>query len=252
MTTERNARALSKLLLLAMIGVAGLGLARGAWAHTGGGEHDPWERFNRAMFWFNDRLDVYAIEPAGKVWNAVLPNRVQRSLANFFDNLRSPVLAVNDVLQGKGNAAAIDYTRFMVNTTIGLAGFFDPATPLGLPKQNEDFGQTLGVWGVGPGPYLVLPILGPSSPRDFLGWGVDGVFAIYPWVVDLPYTMGSRAVDVVNYRSLVLDEVREAKAASIDYYAAVRAAYTQRRALLVSDGAELSAQQQEDLYQVEE
>jgi phospholipid-binding lipoprotein MlaA len=239
-------------LLLAIIGLAVLCFPRGALANAGATEHDPWERFNRAVFWFNDRLDVYAIEPAAQVWNAVLPNRVQRSLVNFFDNLRSPVLAVNDLLQGKGNAAAIDYTRFMVNTTIGLAGFFDPATPLGLPKQNEDFGQTLGRWGVGPGPYLVLPFLGPSSPRDLLGWGVDGAIAIYPWFVELPYTMGSRAVDIVNYRSMVLDQVREAKAASIDYYAAVRAAYIQRRALLVNDGAELSTKQQQDLYQVEE
>jgi len=241
-----------RLLALALIALAGLGLARGARAHTGGAEHDPLERFNRAMFWFNDRLDVYAIEPAAKAWDAVLPDRVQRSLSNFFDNLRFPVLLMNDLLQGKGNAAAIDYTRFMVNTTIGLAGFFDPATPLGLPKQNEDFGQTLGKWGVEPGPYLVMPILGPSNPRDLVGSGVDSVFAVYPWVVEFPYTIVSRAVDIVNFRSLVLDDVREAKAASVDYYAAVRAAYTQRRERLINDGIELSPEQQQDLYQVEE
>jgi len=140
----------------------------------------------------------------------------------------------------------------MVNTTIGLAGFFDPATPLGLPKQNEDFGQTLGKWGVEPGPYLVMPILGPSNPRDLVGSGVDSVFAVYPWVVEFPYTIVSRAVDIVNFRSLVLDDVREAKAASVDYYAAVRAAYTQRRERLINDGIELSPEQQQDLYQVEE
>jgi len=212
--------------------------------------HDPLEGMNRGIFWFNDQIDLYILEPAGKGWNFIAPDRVKKSVANFFMNLRFPIVMVNDLLQGKIVHSASDIGRFGVNTTVGVLGFFDPASDWGLEAHNEDFGQTLGWWGVPPGPYLVLPFFGPSSPRDTVGLAVDSVSTIYPFYVAIPYTAGARAVDVVNLRAMVLDEVRHAKEASVDYYTAVRNAYRQRRAALVRDG-ELNAQEQEDLYNVE-
>src|SRR5437879_5361679 len=129
-------------------------------------ENDPLEGFNRKIFWFNDHLDVYMLEPVAKAWDFVLPRRVETCISNFFWNLHFPIDTLNDALQGKFKHAGSDVGRFLVNTTIGVAGFFDPATSLGLELHWEDFGQTLGWWGVGPGAYLMLPILGPSDLRD--------------------------------------------------------------------------------------
>ena len=139
----------------------------------------------------------------------------------------------------------------LVNTTVGVAGFFDLATEWGLEKHNEDFGQTLGYWGVPPGPYLVLPILGPSDVRDGAASVPDGFMAVYPWFVGFVYTVSARAVDVVNTRALYLKQVEEAKAASLDYYTAVRNAYTQRRKSLVNDGAATTKEESEDLYNID-
>jgi phospholipid-binding lipoprotein MlaA len=169
-------------------------------------------------------------------------------VSNFFGNLRFPIVTINDVLQGKLKASAVDVGRFGVNTTVGVLGFFDPASGWGLEQHNEDFGQTLAVWGVPPGPYLVLPFLGPSNPRDATGLGVDTVFSVTPWFIDWYILAGARVVDVVNERSFVLTEVENAKAASFDYYAFVRNAYVQRRRALIQDSAEPSTEENEDLY----
>lgn len=214
--------------------------------------HDPIEPFNRAMFWFNDKVDGYVLEPAAKGWDWLLPNRVKKSVSNFFQNLRFPIVAVNDLLQFKLVRSASDVGRFAVNTTAGVLGFFDPATDWGLEQHDEDFGQTLGFWGIPPGPYLVLPFLGPSDPRDAVGLAADSFSTVYPFFIPIYYTIGGRAVDIVNYRALVLRDVEQAKQASLDYYVAVRNAYRQRRAALVSDEAQMSPQEQEDLYNVEE
>jgi len=155
-------------------------------------------------------------------------------------------------LQLKLLQSASDVGRFTVNTTAGVLGFFDPATDWGLEQHDEDFGQTLGYWGVPPGPYLVLPFFGPSDPRDAVGLAADSFSTVYPFFVPVYYTIGARAVDVINFRALVLRDVQQAKEASLDYYVAVRNAYRQRRAALVSDQAQMSSQQQEDLYTIEE
>jgi phospholipid-binding lipoprotein MlaA len=208
---------------------------------------DPLEGMNRKIFWFNDKVDVWVLEPAAKGWKFITPRRARNSVSNFFGNLRFPIVAMNDLLQGKFVDSATDVGRFAVNTTVGVLGFFDPATHFGLEKHNEDFGQTLGVWGLPPGPYLVVPLLGPSNPRDLLGFGVDYAFSVTPFFVDQYILIGVRALDIVNERALVLDEVRDAKDAAIDYYSFVRDAYAQRREALISDG-EVSPKLQEDLY----
>lgn len=215
----------------------------------GGADYDPWQRMNRGIFWFNDRADVYVLEPVAKGWDFIMPQPVQDSISNFFANIRFPVVMVNDLLQGKVQPAAIDVGRFMVNTTFGVAGFFDPATDWGLERHYEDFGQTLGVWGVPPGPYLMLPLLGPSNPRDTGGLVVDYGLSVTPFVVPGYVLMGTGAINVVNARSQVIDEVHEAKQASLDYYVFVRNAYYQRRKALVNDQREESGHvPSNDLY----
>jgi len=196
---------------------------------------DPIEGFNRAIFKFNDKLDVWFLEPVAKGWDFILPDRVQRSVDKFFWNLRFPIDFANSVLQAKPKRAGIVLGRFTINTTVGLAGFFDPARKIGLDPAHEDFGQTLGYWGVGGGPYLVLPLLGPSNIRDGLSLPVDSATAVWPWFVEWYVSLSVRAVDVVNTRSLYLDIVRDLKRDSLDYYAAVRDAYLQRRADLIAD-----------------
>jgi phospholipid-binding lipoprotein MlaA len=235
---------------LAFLTILLLGLSLPSLARAEDENHDPLESMNRGIFWFNDHVDTYVLVPVATVWDKVMPNRVQRSISNFFGNLRFPIVAGNDLLQAKFKHAATDVGRFVVNTTVGVAGFFDPASDWGLEARNEDFGQTLGYWGVPPGPYLVIPILGPSDIRDTGGLVVDGFSTVYPWFVDFIYTISARAVDVVNARSLYLKEVDEAKAASVDYYAAVRNAYVQRRKSQVNDG-ETSKEESEDLYTID-
>jgi phospholipid-binding lipoprotein MlaA len=215
------------------------------------GEGDPWEAFNRKMFWFNDKLDVYALGPAAKGWDFAVPDRVQTCIANFFYNLRFPIETLNDLLQGKVQYAASDVGRFFVNTTIGLAGFFDPATSLGMELHWEDFGQTLGWWGVGTGPYLVLPVLGPSNLRDGGGLIVDTAASITPFFVSSYYLLGARTVDLVNTRAIYADTIEKAKESSIDYYTFVRNAYLQRRVGLINDHISAREGTQEDLYHPE-
>jgi phospholipid-binding lipoprotein MlaA len=213
--------------------------------------YDPIEGMNRKIFWFNDQIDTYMLVPVAKGWDAIAPDRVKRCVSNFFQNLRFPVVAGNNLLQAKPVATLSDIGRFLMNTTVGVAGFFDPATKWGLEQHNEDFGQTLGYWGVPPGPYLVLPLLGPSDPRDTVGLAADSFSTVYPYFVDYVYTFGAAGVDLVNERALVLKEVEQIKGASVDYYAAVRDFYRQRRDALVHDRAGLSQEQQQDIYNLE-
>jgi phospholipid-binding lipoprotein MlaA len=214
--------------------------------------HDPLESVNRKIFWFNDKVDDYVLVPVATVWDTILPARVEKCLSNFFGNLRFPIVAGNGLLQGKFEQAGSDVARFAVNSTVGLAGFFDPASGWGLEEHNEDFGQTLGYWGVGPGPYLVLPFFGPSNPRDTVGLAADSFSTVYPFFVDFEYVFAARTTDLINSRAMVLKEVREFKAASFDYYVAVRNAYVQRRKALVSDRSGMSEEEKEDLYKIED
>jgi phospholipid-binding lipoprotein MlaA len=197
---------------------------------------DPWEPVNRKIFAFNDVVDTWLLVPIATLWDTVLPDPVQRSIARFRDNLAFPADLANNLLQGKGGDAIEGLGRFVINSTVGFAGLFDPASDLGYGPKQEDLGQTLGVWGVPSGPYLVLPLFGPSSPRDFAGRIGDGFASVYPYILENEAAYIYTAVGVINERAFLLDTVRNAKAASLDYYAALRNAYLQRRMIEINDG----------------
>jgi len=246
--TVHGARRLALTLGLLAVGFAFSAAAEGSGAAT---EHDPWEPFNRGVFWFNDQLDVYLVEPVAKGWEWATPKDVRSWLDNFFDNLHAPIDSVNSLLQGKPGDAGIALGRFLFNSTVGFAGFFDPATSeLGLEEVREDFGQTLAVWGLGSGPFLVLPLLGPSSPRDAVGLGVDAALAVYTWYIPLSATLSSRGTYVVNSRARLLQQIEDSRKSSFDYYVFVRNAYLQYRRNLIQDKQAGENGFYDDLYQV--
>jgi len=215
---------------------------------------DPFEPVNRRVFQFNETLDDWVLEPVATAWDRVLPNRVQLCLANFFSNLVLPVRIANDLLQLKPIYAFEDTGRLLTNTTLGIVGFFDPATHYGIPVHDEDFGQTLGRWGVPPGPYLVLPLLGPSNPRDTVGLLVDSAGAVQTYFLSLPILISAATVSAVNDRSLTLEQVRAERAAAFDFYAAVRNGYFRYRANRVHDRLDTPepAPADDDLYYLDD
>ena len=229
---KRSSRTVLRALLSAAVFVFALGSVPARADHAPG---DPIEGFNRAIFKFNDKLDQWVLEPVAKGWNFVIPSGLQESIDHFFDNVHFPIDFVNSVLQAKPKRAGIVLGRFTMNTVFGVGGLFDPAEAAGLKPVHEDFGQTLGRWGVGGGPYLVLPFLGPSNIRDGIGLGVDSATRVWPWFVHTETVWIATGVNVVNTRSLYLDIIHDLKRDSLDYYAAVRDAYLQRRADLIAD-----------------
>lgn len=215
---------------------------------------DPWEGFNRPIFRFNDFLSRHALEPVGRGWRWLVPEFARRGLENLFENVGTPLVLVNDLLQGKPRAAGVDLARLLVNVSLGPAGLLlDPAQEeLGLDPNDEDFGQTFGVWGIPAGPYLVLPLLGSSSPRDTAGLVVSSA-AYYPLGLVVPFyaTAGARAVDVVNTYSFSADDIATERAEAFDWYAAVRNAHVSHREDQVRDRAEPeegSGDEDDDLY----
>jgi phospholipid-binding lipoprotein MlaA len=211
---------------------------------------DPWERMNRGTFRFNEGLDRWVIEPAAKGIDFLLPDLVERSIGRFFDNSSIPIHFGNALLQFKPVSAVEDLARFVVNSTIGLAGFFDPATHIGLEAQQEDFGQTLGVWGIPARPYLVLPVFGPSNPRDTLGLAVDSFSTVYPWFMPIYASISISVGERLNWRSLKLDEIAAEREAALDYYVAVRNAYLSYRENQVRDQKE-DQTDEDDLYYID-
>lgn len=192
---------------------------------------DPWEPFNRAMFTFNDRLYFWVLKPVAEGYSAVVPEPARVSVGNFFSNLRSPIRFVNCLLQAHFIGAATELFRFMLNSTIGLAGLFDPAggEEIGLLRQDEDFGQTLGSYGVGQGFYIVWPFLGPSSPRDTLG--MIGDYFAYPISYLDPWYawLAVRGYQAINDTSLQIGDYEAIKDAALDPYISIRNAYIQYR-----------------------
>jgi phospholipid-binding lipoprotein MlaA len=204
---------------------------------------DPFEPVNRAVFEFNDSADRFVFKPVAEGYRAVLPDVVRTGVRNFFSNLRDPWIALNQLMQGKVELALSDSWRFIVNSTFGLGGLMDVATDMRLPKHNEDFGQTLGVWGVETGPYLVIPIWGPSNARDGVGLVVDAYTYLPWWIPDwadwshrVAWQNSLTAVDFVNIRANLLDTTDILEQAALDRYAFVRDAFFQRRRSLVYDG----------------
>jgi len=195
---------------------------------------DPWEGFNRKIFVFNDTLDTYALKPIAKGYRAITPDPVEKGISRMFSNLGEIRNVLNDLLQGKFRQAGNDTGRFLVNTTIGLVGFFDVADDLGMPKSDgEDFGQTLGVWGVGEGPYVVLPLFGPATLRDGPAKIVDMLVNPISEVDHVPTRNTIYGVDVVSTRA---DLLKAEKLIKGDKYSFIRDVYLQRREHLVEDG----------------
>ena len=198
---------------------------------------DPIEPVNRAIFSFNMFLDTWLLEPVARAYRFVAPEAVRRSVANFLANLRSPVIFANDALQGERERAGITLGRFMINTTMGVAGLFDPASAFGYPRHDEDFGQTLGVWGAPSGPYLMLPLLGPSNGRDTVGRVGD--YFINPLnqcCITQDERFGLLGVTAVSEREANIELLDDLRANSIDLYATIRTIYTQKRAADIRNG----------------
>lgn len=196
---------------------------------------DPFEKFNRAMFSFNDAVDRTALKPAATAYKNYTPDFLQTGVNNFFGNLSDLWSSVNNFAQLKGQDGLNDFTRFAVNSTLGLAGVLDIATPAGLRKHNEDLGQTLGYWGVPSGPYLMLPILGASTVRDTAA--LPGDFWGDPWdhVNDIPWRNSGIVLRAVDQRASVLDASNLLEDAALDRYEFIRDGYLQRRNSKVLD-----------------
>ncbi|MGB7406017.1 MAG: VacJ family lipoprotein [Pacificimonas sp.] len=205
-------------------------------------EGDPWEGFNRSIYSFNDAVDGAVLKPAAQGYRAVVPQPVRTGVSNALDNVDEPVSFINAILQGKFKRAFRAVDRFAVNTTYGVLGTTDRAAELGLDKQSEDFGQTLAVWGVGSGPYLVLPIFGPSSIRDAVGFGVGQV--TNPWgrfqsrTLDLTTIEqgGVAAFEAVELRNRLIDTADPLLENALDPYATIKSAYIQTRTAEIFDG----------------
>lgn len=200
--------------------------------------NDPLEDVNRGVYAFNEELDTYVLEPASSGWTRITTSGMRRSVDNFFSNLQAPGYILNDALQGKGAGAGRQTARFVVNSTIGLLGFFDPAEAwLGLDPRPEDFGQTLGVWGADSGPYLVLPLFGPSNGRDVTQYPVAYYTNVMTYVALDTLTMGSlTAVNIVNTRARADRAARLRDESAVDPYVFTRSAYRQLRQDRIYDG----------------
>lgn len=198
--------------------------------------NDPLEPMNRVIFQFNRGLDTLILKPFAIMYSVFLPPPFQTGIHNFLNNLQTPVILANDLLQTNMNNSGVTLTRFLINTTIGVGGLGDPATELGWQRHENDFGKTLAVWGAGEGPYLMLPVVGPSNPRDATGRVVDG-FILDPFGLLgaigndalFPYSLTRSVLTAVDTRSRFIEEFDEIEKTSLDFYAAVRSLYQQNR-----------------------
>jgi phospholipid-binding lipoprotein MlaA len=204
-------------------------------------EHDPAEPVNRAIFKVNVAADHAVMRPVAQAYADHVPEGVQKGIHNVVQNLKEPAVAVNDALQGNAKQAWQSVQRLAVNSTVGVAGIFDVASQLGLPSHKADFGQTLAVWGVGEGPFVELPLLGPSNARDTVGTAVDMALNPLTFVGGAPATyagIATGSANVVDTRSQHLQDLDELERNSLDYYATLRSVYRQHR------DAEISAAKQ--------
>lgn len=197
---------------------------------------DPFERVNRSIYSFNTAADRAVFRPAARAWKAAVPHPVRRGLSNFLGNLAYPGTIINDLLQGKFTQGGHDFTRLVINTVFGF-GFFDPAAAAGLERHDEDFGQTLGKWGVPAGPYVMLPIFGPSSVRDAPTRVADDYTSARHYIPNSYVNWGLWGIDKLETRASLLD-LDSALKRTFDPYAFVRNAWIQRRQYLVHDGEE--------------
>jgi phospholipid-binding lipoprotein MlaA len=223
-----------------------------------GDGRDPYESFNRSMMSFNNGIDKYAVGPAATVYKTVTPKAGRDRVTDFMNNLGEPVTFANDLLQGKPGRAGETLARFGINTTLGLAGVWNAAGEFGIERKNEDFGQTLGTWGVGSGPFLVLPLLGPSTPRDFLGRSVDGAMDPLNWAE----AGGSRqaAGEIATSRAILgglnarvrVDPQIKALNEQPEPYVALRRIYLAQRESAIRNGQLNEAESYKDLPDFDE
>ncbi|WP_225984456.1 MlaA family lipoprotein [Noviherbaspirillum aerium] len=208
---------------------------------------DPFENFNRAMFTFNDKVDQAAVKPAAEVYSNVVPHFVQIGVGNFFGNLGDVWTAINNFLQGKVEHGMSDVMRVAVNSTFGLGGVLDIGSEAGLPKHKEDFGQTLGKWGIKSGPYIVLPLLGSTTLRDTAAMPVDWSADLWSYHHPVHWRNVGSVVRVIDLRASVLDASNLLEEAALDRYVFVRDAYLQRRQSKVYDGEVPSSKYEHDV-----
>lgn len=224
---------------LALTAIAVLSLSACTTTSEQGDIADPVEGLNRGIFAFNNAVDTAVLEPVARGYRGVVPTPARKGVRNFLQNLKSPIVIGNNLLQGDLVGAGDATTRMFANTLLGFAGLVDVAGAEGVKYQEEDFGQTLGKWGVGHGPYLVLPLLGPSSLRDTTGMVVDGYAdPVRNWLMNTDqegWYYARVGVSAVDKREELLDVLADLKKNSIDYYAAMKSTYGQRRAALVND-----------------
>lgn len=209
--------------------------------------HDPWEGFNRTMYNFNDKLDRAILKPVATGYRKITPDPAEKGISNFFSNLDDIIVIANDILQLKPLQALSDTGRFLINSTLGIGGLFDVATSMGLQKHDEDFGQTLGRWGLGQGPYLVLPFFGSSSVRDGAGLAVDQYTHPLREVEDREARAGLYLLNTVSLRAALLEAGDIVDEAAYDPYIFLRELYIQRRRNLVYDGSPPIAPLEEEI-----
>lgn len=211
---------------------------------------DPWQGMNRGIFKFNDAVDRAVIKPVARTYVRVLPRTIRTGITNFFNNVTYPDVIVNALLQGQLKPFAQDTGRFLVNTTVGIGGIFDPASSMGLMLDNRDFGQTFGKWGIPSGPFLVLPFLGPSDVRDAIGRLGDGYAEPWPYMRNRYWEYGTMLVYLVTERAAILPLTDMAEK-TFDPYAFERNAYLQHRDFMVK-GPQAENGAEEELKQLQQ
>ncbi len=232
----RGSRAPFAWLALLLLGIACSGCATVRPAPAGDAVSDPWEHSNRGVYGLNEDLDDAVLKPTASFYERITPNAVRRAVTNFFANLGYPDVIVNNALQGKGGEALSDTGRFLVNSTLGIGGLFDVAQHMGLPSHNEDFGQTLAVWGVKSGSYLVLPLFGPNTVRSTPALAVSAVTNVLFYVGASSVTIPLTVLGIINTRANASGAYAFINSAALDPYIFTREAYLQRRNYLIYDG----------------
>lgn len=201
--------------------------------------NDPIEPLNRYFFEVNRFADIIIVRPLAEIYDGIVPGFAKDGVRDALDNLRTPVILANDLLQGEWDRAGTTITRFGINSTVGLAGLWDPATDWGYQRHGEDFGQTLAVYGSGEGPYLYMPLLGPAPPRDLVGFGVDQAFdpmTYFFWSEPKTIPVSLFVANGIDLRSRNLATLDQIERTSVDYYAAIRSLYRQSRQDEINNG----------------
>ncbi len=211
-------------------------------------ESDPWENANRKVFAFNEGLDHYVLIPVATGWDFVFPEFAQIGIRNLFDHANRPVVMVHNLLQGEPHRAHVDLVRFVANTIFGFGGLVDVASMDGVPEEDEDWDQTLAVWGVDSGPYVVLPFFGPSTPRGTVGLAADSSSSPYSYFLPFWGSVATTGTRLINLRAIYLEEVEQSRRDAFDYYVFMRDAYLQNRRNEIANGAVEEDVDEDDLY----